>query len=320
MKAYTTIREIERKLRASKCYHDWVLRNQSACCFVCNKTDNLECHHVVDLYHILIGLWKLYGEPEKTLQHALDLHSNDKCESVTLCNICHSKRHPGRHAIPKQNVRIELWTTLPRNLRLNLYHSKIRINGSLGLIGFQTLLGIGWYVLTGKMQSRILEFNRRRFAELLDKNPGTSFNRSLEEAIRELHQMSVIVASHRSDNDIEIHLSKQYLNSLLENPWFIPLSDIKANQMCVLALKWFVGMQSNRRYYKICLDKLINHLGIRTKSYRMAARAIQEACNKISWLSVKIEKRMCCFKINRRGATPIFSLRKILSDSIHHSK
>jgi hypothetical protein len=170
------------------------------------------------------------------------------------------------------------------------------------------------------MQARIVEFHRRRFAELLDKNPGTSFNRSLDEAIRELHQMNIIVASHRSDNDIEIHLSKQYLNSLLENPWFIPLDDIKANQMCVLALKWFVGMQSNRKYYKIGFDKLVNHLGIKTKHYPMAAKAIREACNKISWLSVKIEKRMCSFKISRRGATPIFSLRKILSDSIYHSK
>jgi len=119
---------------------------------------------------------------------------------------------------------------------------------------------------------------------------------------------------------MEIHLSKSYMAGLLENPWFLPLNDIRASQMCVLALKWFLGMQSNRKHYKIHLSKLMNHLGISTKNDRMAAKAIREACDKISWLSVKIAKRMCAFEIKRRGATPVFSLRQILTDSIHNSK
>jgi hypothetical protein len=218
--------------------------------------------------------------------------------------------------MPRQNVHIDLWTVIPRNADLPLNHSVSRRPNALGLVGFQTLLGIGWHILNQRLESRIIEFNRRRFAELLGKEPGTSFNHSLKRAISELHNLDIIIGSHISENSIEIHLAKPYLNKLLENPWFMPLDDIKASQMCVLALRWFLGTQSNRKRYRIGLDKLSHHIGITTKSPQMAAKAVRKACEKISWASVEIIKGMCSFSIKQRGAIPIFSLRHILEDSL----
>jgi hypothetical protein len=282
----------------------------------CEATEHLECHHVIELYHIVLGLWKLYGDAEQVFQHALMLHNDDKCESVTLCNDCHGKAHPGRTAPTNQKIRTEIWTVIPRRFPVKLAHSTAHSRDTIGLIGFQTVLGIGWHILNGDMESRIIEFNRRRFAELLDKEPCTSFNNSLEEAIRDLHRIHVIVASHRRGNNIEIHLSANYLQLLRENPWFMSVEDAKASQMCVLALKWFIGMQSNRKHYRIALNKLVVHIGITTKAPSMVAKAIRGACEKISWLSVEIEKGMCSFTIKRKGATPVFSLRQIFEDSL----
>jgi hypothetical protein len=205
-------------------------------------------------------------------------------------------------------------------MEISICHSTAKPQGSLGLIGLQTLLGIGWYVLTGHMDCRIINIHRRRFAELLGKPPCTSFNRSLDGALRDLEYLNVITASHRKDNDIELHIAEEYLVALTASPWFMPLNDIKANRVCSLALQWWLGMQSNRKSYKIGLDKLCNHIGITNKSASQAAKAIRAASEAVPWLKVDIEKGMCRFEINRRGATPIFSLRQILDDSIRHGR
>ena len=300
-------------------YRAWVDRNKAAACFGCGSVSGLECHHVVELYPILAGLWKLYGNEHDVLSHALAMHGDDRVENVTLCAACHAKRHPGR-SNPEfdSSVRVDNWTVVPRNLKHPFSHSVATSTGfSLGLVGFQVLLGIGWYVLNGHASSRIVEVNRRRLAELLGKAPGTSFNKSLDEALDSLSGLGTVIGVHRDGNDLELHLSSEYLEELTANPWFMPLDDVKTSNMCVLTLRWFLGTQSNRKTYKIGLDKLKTHLGITVRNPSMAAKAVRKACSRISWAKLEVSKGMCQFSISRKGATPVHSLRNILSDSVH---
>lgn len=151
---------------------------------------------------------------------------------------------------------------------------------------------------------------------MLGKNPGTSFNASLDEALKSLSQLGFVLGVHRAGNNVEVHLSKEYLKRLGENPWFMPLDDAKTSSMCVLTLKWFLGTQSNRRTYSIGLDKLKTHLGMTVRNRAMASKAVRKACGQIRWAKVEIGKGMCKFSLSRRGATPVFSLRKLLRDSL----
>lgn len=309
---------IEKRIRLSKSYHNWVQRNKSPSCISCNKTSFLECHHTINMYQIIYSLWKLYGDKDKVYEHAIAMHDNDKCDSVTLCKDCHSKQHAGRSINnTNQTIVTDSWTTIPRNFNLKFTQSTLnKSKGYLGLIGFQTLLGINWYILNGHLDSRMIVFNRRRFAELIGKTPSTSFNASLIVALKDLQFLGVLNAFHCSNNNVELHISNNYLDILSENPWFIPLNDIKTNKPCVLALKYFLGLQSNKSIYRIALDKLVRHIGIHGKTKQMISRAIKTACNHIKWANVNIKKSMCTFTIQRRGGTPIFSLRQSLQDAI----
>lgn len=321
MNTYTVLKSLERRIRMSKNYDDWVRRNKIATCLCCNTTENLECHHVVELYPILNGLWKLYGDAEKVYTHAIAMHDNDRCESATMCNECHAKHHPAKFIRTIKEVRTGPWTPLPRNWEFHFWQSTLnRPTGHLGLIGFQTVLGIGWYILNGHLDSRMITFNRRHFAKLLGKTPSSSFNKSLQEALLDLKHAGILIASHIAGNDVELHISDQYLSMLFENPWFMPFDDIKTSKPCVLLLKWWLGMISNRTIYRISRDKLIGHIGINTTASQMAARALRMACKRISWAKIGIDKGVCTFTLKKRGSTPIFSLRACLQDAIQKGK
>jgi hypothetical protein len=312
---------LERRIRLSKAYSDWVQRNLASTCLCCGGTERLECHHVVELYSILHGLWKLYGDdPEKMYAHAIAMHDNDMCESSTMCTACHAKRHPGRNTPRSHPVYTDDWTAVARNFNLNLFQGKQKPRGHLGLIGFQTLLGIGWYILNGHLEARMVKFNRRRFAELLGKIPSVSFNNSLTEAIRDLKVAGVLYEYDIEGNKVELHLSEEYLNMLAENPWFIPFRDVKTSKPCVLALKWWLGVQSDKTIYRISLDKLVKHIGIHTNAHRMAARALRLACKHIKWAKVVVDKGNCEFTLKKRGSTPIFSLRDRILDAVQKGK
>ena len=244
------------------------------------------------------------------------MHDNDKFETVTLCQLCHAKKHPGRVVaqVAKNNVRTEIWTTIPRNLNIPFTHSTlIRPKKALGLIGFQTLLGLNWYILNGYSDSRIVEFNRRQFAKLIGKKPSTSFNRSLDEALKCLRHTGVLAGHNRSGNTIEAIFEPDYLKILGANPWFISLDDIPTNSMCVLTLRWFLSMQSNRKMYQIGLDKLKGYIGMTVSNQGMAIKALRKACEAIEWANVDMKKGICTFALQRRGATPVYSLRDRLT-------
>jgi hypothetical protein len=103
-----------------------------------------------------------------------------------------------------------------------------------------------------------------------------------------------------------------------ENPWFLSVNDIKTKSMCVLTLRWFLSMQSNRKTYQISIDKLKGYLGMRVCNKGMAIKALRKACRAVKWASLEVDKGICRFKLQRRGATPVFSLRQVLRDSLEH--
>jgi hypothetical protein len=312
------LKALERKLRASKVYQDWVERNRAAWCFRCNSDQKLECHHIISLYHTLLGIWNLYGDPTETLEHATAMHSDDRVECVTLCHKCHGKRHPGRIAVSSTTeLRVHEWAAIPRVFWFDLAHStKNQNKDALGLVGLQTLFGLGWYVISGRIDGNMVEFNRRRFAELLGKKPGTSFNKSLDKALRTLARLDVLAGKHRAGNHVEVHLSPAYMERLKVNPWFFPLEDIQTDSMCVLMLRWFLSHQCRRKFYRISLDKLRDNLGIQTDRPSMVLKTLQSACEHIPWTDLTYDKGTCHFELRRKSATPVFTLRQILADGL----
>ena len=192
MSNFSVFKQIERKIRTSMFYSAWVDRNKATRCVSCGNTERLHCHHVTELYALIRGAWGLYGNEEQTVNHVLNLHVDNIVDSVTFCDTCHEKRHPAGRIIEHTNVPINItnWTCFPRNMKFKFIHWKLEKNrlDSLGLVSFQTLLGLGWHILNGHTEARIITFNRRHFAKLIGKKPGTSFNKSLNTAMYDLFE------------------------------------------------------------------------------------------------------------------------------------
>ncbi len=315
MGRYSEVKELEHRVRSSLAYHRWVERNRSHACLSCDCTDGLEVHHVVDLYHVLLGLWKLYGDRDAVFTHANAMHDDDRCEAVTLCGKCHDKLHPGMSVVKSNEpVQREDWTVMPRNLPAPLLHGSKSTGPGLSLIGVQTLAGIGWHILAGRLESRMVEFNRRDMARLLGKTPGTSFNHSLDNALAALKACNVLLA-YAGDTEVEVHLAKPYLESLA-SPWFLPMTDVRTSRMVTFALRWAMSHQSGRRTFKIGRDKLVARLGLETATPGFLSGCIKQSCEETGWLSCSYDGRLFTFRLRRRGSVPIFSLRSLLADTI----
>lgn len=313
------IKKIESRVRTSKVYADWVTRNKGIACLKCDSDKTLELHHIVELYPTLFSLWKVYGESEAVFEHCLAMHEQDRCECIILCDKCHSAAHPARLPLQKtlEAPRIAMWCAIPRNLDFEFsLGTKGRRPGSLGLVSFQTLLGIGWYLINGNVEHRIVEFHRRRFAELIGKKPGTSFNRSLVSALKELENEGFVLGYAIDGNDVEVHMSGDYLTEVEENPWFVALNDIQTSRMSVLALRWFLGLQSNRRTYRIRLCRLAAHLGMSVTTPSAVMRMVKSSMDEIPWAKLSVKRDILEFTISQRGATPVYSLRQILRDTL----
>ena len=318
MGRYSEIRDIEKRIRASKIYSDWVLQNRAPACLKCDTTDKLQVHHVTELYHILLGLWKLYGDWDAVFQHALSRHEADLCDNVTLCSGCHDKIHPARHTTKDiEPQQIALWCAFPRHLGIEFRQGTKRgQSGSVGLVAFQTLIGIGWFIMNHGADGRIVTFKRNGFARLIGKAPGTSFNKSFKDALHTLTTANVIIGFLCHHDDVEIHLSPDYMKRLEENPWFFPLNEAATSSMMVLTMRWFLTLQSKRKGYRIGRVKLSGHLGLLTSTPVWMDNAVTKAIKAISWADVSIQDDVYHFIIRQRGATPIYSLRAILRDAL----
>ena len=317
----TTWKLLDKRIRSSLAYTNWANRKKGVACLKCGSIEELECHHLIDLYHVILDLWKFYGEPEAVFQHIIGYHENDMLEGVTMCKTCHKIRHPGRVLSAAANdFNTDTWSVIPRMLKLKLTHSnKNRDQDSIGLIAYQTIFGIGWHILNGHVESRILTIHRRRFAQLIDKTPSVSFNNSLDDALIRLQNIGILCGVHRQDNDIELHLSNEYLELMEKNPWFVPRNDILTDSMCVLCLRLWLGMQSKRHNYSIGLDKLKIHIGMNIKSKYDAMIAINKALIQIDWAKMEVDDYLR-FKLSSRPPTPIRGLRAVLTDALEQAK
>jgi hypothetical protein len=285
---------------------------------MCDGTDNLHVHHVTELYQIVLGLWKLYGDWEAVFDHCIARHESDLVDNCTLCRDCHDKLHPGRYAAKVvSEEQIAMWAALPRHLHIDFKQgTKSRGGHSVGLVTLQTIIGFGWYILNEGAEDRMVEFDRRHFAKLIGKKPGTSFYKSLFDSMNTLIQNKIVLAFMLTDNQYEIHLHPQYLKRIAEQPWFFPLEEAATSRMLVLTLRWFLSLQSKRRSYLIGRGKLAGHLGIETKSPAWMDKAILNAIDEIGWATLSIQDDIYHFTIKRRGAVPIHSLRSILRDAL----
>ena len=310
------VKNIEKMVRSSKIYEEWVMRNKAPMCLFCDTEDDLEIHHIVELYHIILGLWKLYSEVNATFKHCLSIHEDDRCDNATLCIKCHQQLHQTPTARkPSTPCRVETWCAIPRMMPFTFRHGTKSVRyGSVGLLAAQTMFGIGWYVLNGHMDDRIIVAHRRRFADLLSKTPGTSFNNGLDNALSALPS---VIGHHVTNNDVEIHLSREYLQSLKDNPWFFPLKEVKTSRMSVLSMRWFLSLQSNQKSYRIGMNKLADHLGMETRSPAWIERTVLKSVEDIPWATASIRKEVFEFRLTPQGAVPIHSLREMLTDSLY---
>lgn len=319
MNRLTELKDIEHRVRACMAYHDWMERNRGIACLTCDSTEELQVHHIVELYHILLGLWKLYGgDSDLIVLHAQAAHVDDLCEAITLCKKCHDKLHPRRRIIiSSKDIRIENWCVMPRHLPGPfLHHSTKAHESGLTLISAQVLSGLGWFILNGYLDARIIEFKRSAMARLLGKQPGSSFNKSLARAFAGLEDLGVLLAWHINGPEVEVHITKEYLEQVYTLPWFMGMSDVQTNKMPSFALRWFLNLQSGKYNYKIGKDKLVANLNLKTSTPAFVNRCITNACDDTEWASSSYDGEFFLFKMRRRGATPIWSLRSLVRDAI----
>jgi hypothetical protein len=264
-----------------------------------------------------LGLWKFYGDWDAVFAHAVAMHEDNRCEGITLCRKCHWENiHPGRTVVvSNREIHVDEWCAIPRNLEINFaLGKKVFHRGEIGLLGFQSLMGLGWHVMSG--QGRFIFFNRRRFAELLDKQPGVAFNRGLSSALDSLVDAGMVEIWANEGNDMEVYLAQEYVDGLKANPWFVPLSDVFSSSMSVLVLRWLLGFQSNRSNFQIGIKKLTSQMQLMTTSPLFVRKCVRGAVKEISWCEMEEVGDKFRFKFKKRGLIPVHSLREALSKSL----
>jgi len=314
------IERISRAVRSSQAYAHWVRMNKGPACIVCGSTENLECHHVVKLSSIIADYINLFGSDEDVLRELKNDHANDQVRGHALCKDCHKGKHKLRTPLTDRETGTIAgpWCILPHPLGIPLSPSRSNYPpGSIGLIAFQTLLGIGYHLLNGNFDSKMHEINYRRFAELIGKKPCTSFARLLDSALRDLTLAGVVAGHARKGSTFEIHLDKKYIASLKDHYWFFPLDDVPSPSVVSLALK--VILSQNKRNYRISLEKLCKRVGLSFNHPPMARKYVREAVKRIPWASVKIEKDICTFSKRKHGYPPVHTLRQMRDDSIRQN-
>jgi len=315
------LKTLDHRIRSSLAYTQWVEQNKSSVCFFCGGTNELQVHHIVLLYHEILGLWNIYKDEDEVVKHVCDRHASGMIEGITLCKECHEKLHSGRVRLDSnKEINTDMWCAIPRMLNPIPNHAKTKKEGMIGLIAYQTLLGIGWYIMNGHVEMRMLQLQRRRFAQLLGKTPGASFNKSLDDALEQLKDIGVLDDTWRNENDLEIYISKDYLEMMEKSPWFVPLKEIKTNSMCVLCLRLWLGMQASSNHYAISLKKLKGHIGITDLQDGRVSKTISKALTQIPWVKMKEDDNCLRFKFSGRLPTPIRRLRMVLTDCLEQSK
>lgn len=321
-------KEIENRIRRSEIYFNWVERNKGQCCCNpdCQSEEYLVVHHQTYLYYLIHTRWKIYRKIEPVVQCILDLHSKDILYTLTFCKKCHEEFHNDKlffkdKPIDKKNIRTDEWVVFPRKLPGEFMHgTKNQSEYGLHLASAQILAGMGWLILAGELDSRMLVFQRVRMARIIGKQPCTSFNRFLEHGLDSLQKLGVVNGWTIVSSKVEVHLSSEYLNHLCDNPWFIGIKDIRTSSLSVFAVRWLLCLQSNRNFYNIGLKKLAGKLNMRTTTPSAVKQVAQKAEKETPWIrKVRFQNNNVMFIMRKKGAIPIWDLRIAARDSINRS-
>jgi len=315
------LKEILRQVRASKAYLGWVERHKTVKCYSCGGEENLDCHHLISLWHTALGVHKLFNDYVTTKDYLMQLHDNDEVgPAFTFCRECHTKKHPMSaefyldRPIAKEDMKA--WTFFYRNYKFKWAHTPLRKNGEMGLLTLQTHLGINWHILNGHMDDRMVVFDPHDFAKLIGKRHGTSFMGSFERSLKELVFMGCIADFMLIDKQTcEVHIPQNYLRETARNPWFMSINEAKTSRMLVLVLKMILGFYSGKNRVQMPVEKLARFLNIHTRGY--LEKHLGEICQEIDWASGKVEKGTAKFRLKKRDMVPVHTLRRSLNQQLN---
>jgi hypothetical protein len=315
------LRDIQRRIRSSKTYNNWKLRNKGIACLRCDSEDDLELHHIVSLSTIVKSMDKFYdGDLSIIYEDILALHDNDSLPCATICKKCHesNERQGTFPSSPKKSYTPDNWCVLPRNLGIPFCHKKSA--KGLNFIPFQILMVLGWYVMNGYMKSRIMRVNITQIARLMNKRQPSCWKKPIMNALKQLRQVGAITNYIVIGKQVEIHMSPTYLENILDTSWFFPLNEVDSPNMLVLTLKWFLSTVRNTAYhqkkkrYSIAVQKLMDHLGTKDTPSRFAKRVVK-ACEEIKWAKATKDKNLLRFYLRSRPV-PIHALWRVIDEDV----
>ncbi len=144
------------------------------------------------------------------------------------------------------------------------------------------------------------------------KKNSTQFNASLQQALEDLYDIGIIDEFNLKNTKSSLVVSKEYLDEMDSQPWFMRLSDVATSKNnSILTLKWWLAFQS-AHVYKIGIDKLAKHLNYNSNKSTIV-RNVKNSTEHISWANLEIKNNMFHFTRHRKGAVPIHTLRPQLN-------
>jgi Zn-finger domain-containing protein len=154
---------------------------------------------------------------------------------------------------------------------------------------------------------------------IIGKKQPSSWKNSFERAFFNLTELGILSAQILFEKSkVEIHVDKNYLQKLLDNPWFFPLHHVNSPNMLTLSLKWFLStVRNNRNMYSIGIEKLMGHLAVEDRPARFVKRIVK-ATKDIGWItSATRDGDLIRFKQTHR-AILVYDLRSVLTEQIEN--
>ncbi len=314
MNEYSMSRKIEKEIRKTYAYSEWVKRNKSFNCIICASESELHLHHVTDLSTTIYNTYKsfkwmneVWDEVSKIV---IQLHESDMCHCITVCEKCHGSIHPSKKPCKYEGPElvVDEWCIIPRNYTFS-FCQRGRKKGQVGYIALQAVFGIGWHLYQNNFKDRKLDFGKYAFGQLLGKKKNsTQFNTSLQQALEDLSDIGIIDEFDINNTKSSLVISKKYLDEIKSQPWFMRLSDVATSKNnSVLTLKLWLSFQKNH-VYKIGIDRLAKHLNYNSNKSTVT-RNVKNSIEHISWSTLEIKNNIFHFTRQRKGAVPIHTLR-----------
>jgi len=318
MNEHSMNRKIEKEIRKTYVYSEWVKRNKSFNCIACGSESDLHLHHVTDLTTIIYNTYKSYkwiSEVwDEVLKIVMQMHENDTCQCITVCEQCHGNIHPSKKSLVYESPElvVDEWCVFPRNYKFS-FCQRGRKTGQVGYIAFQTIFGIGWHLYQNNFKNRKLYFGKYAFGKLLGKKKNSSqFNTSLKQALEDLSHLGIVEEFDLNNTKSSLVISKEYLDEINSMPWFMRLSDVATSKNnSILSLKWWLSFQQ-KNVYKIGIDKLAKHLNYNSNKSTVI-RNVNNSIEHITWSTLEVKNNMFHFTRQRKGAVPIHTMRPQLN-------